>query len=109
MVLNVYAFKGFHLKTAETKPAVSHLSTISNCTIGHHNQPSFRMNKQTHINKYVYIYMHDGDTHTHTHIYIYIYIYINAQNQHIYIHIYTYIHLHMHIHIYTDTRRRNGE
>ena len=101
MVLNVYAFKDFHLKTAETKPAVSYLSTISNCTIGHHNQPSFRMNKQTHINKYVYIYMHDGHTH--------IYIYINAQNQHIYIHIYTYIHLHMHIHIYTDTRRRNGE
>ena len=103
MVLNVYAFKVFHLKTAETKPAVSHLSTISNCTIGHHNQPSFRMNKQTHINKYVYIYiyMHDGHTH--------IYIYINAQNQHMYIHIYTYIHLHMYIHIHTDTRRRNGE
>ena len=88
MVLNVYAFKGFHLKTAETKPAVSHLSTISNCTIGHHNQPSFRMNKQTHINKYVYIYMHDG----HTHTYIYIYTCTKPTHIHTHIHIYTFTH-----------------
>ena len=70
MVLNVYAFKVFHLKTAETKPAVSHLSTISNCTIGHHNQPSFRMNKQTHINKYVYIYIYICMMDIHTYIFI---------------------------------------